>query len=240
MKLLKVTLLTAALAVPVGAFAGIPVAVDFSAPSLIEQMMSKIQQAELIAKQVAQIKNQAQMLEGIGSTNAGDLNALLGQMRTAMNQANSIVQQSSQVQEKYKSLFPDNYENQSFEQLENRQDKWLQHNRDAQVDARRIQATVAHSQQGTAASVNDTLMASQAAPGPTAATQATNQLLATVTAQLTQMQNLLIAQHQVMQDALATRKAHEQRAEAMYQKVRVNPNGYASNGNNHDFTPNRW
>src|SRR5699024_11100044 len=103
MKLLKVTLLTAALAVPVGAFAGIPVAVDFSAPSLIEQMMSKIQQAELIAKQVAQIKNQAQMLEGIGSTNAGDLNALLGQMRTAMNQANSIVQQSSQVQEKYKS-----------------------------------------------------------------------------------------------------------------------------------------
>lgn len=238
MKSIKTLALIVALALPCSAFAtGIPV---FDASRMLQTLALTVKQATQISKEVQQLQNQAQMLRSIGSTNMGDLNALLGKMRRAMNQANSIVQESSRVQDKYKALFPDDYSNKSFQQLENRRDKWMQHSRNVQKDARRIQATVAHSQQGTAASVRDSLSASQAAPGPTAATQATNQLLATVSAQLSQMQSLLIAQHQVMQDMLATRQAKSQRADAMLHNARTRTGRYTGATGSHDFTPNAY
>ena len=71
---------------------------------------------------------------------------------------------------------------------------WRTNNQQAIQAALQLQNQVAQGQTTTTSQVQTAVAASQAAAGQTSAIQAGNQLLATVTAQLTQLQNLLITQ----------------------------------------------
>ena len=75
--------------------------------------------------------------------------------------------------------------------------------------AMQVQNQIAQGQAGVAAQVGGAVSASQAAPGQTAAIQATNQLLATVTGQLTQLQALLITQARAEQTLAAQAQASQ-------------------------------
>ena len=67
-----------------------------------------------------------------------------------------------------------------------------------------VQNMIAQQQAGVQAAVLGAVAASNAAPGSTAATQATNQILAAVTTQLTQLQDILIASSQAYDVAQAS------------------------------------
>jgi P-type conjugative transfer protein TrbJ len=90
---------------------------------------------------------------------------------------------------------------------------WRQNNALALQDALRMQNQIAQGQPTTSAQVASAVTASQGAAGQTAAIQASNQLLATVSAQLTQLQNLLITQARAEQ-TLAAQAAASQAAGA--------------------------
>jgi len=79
---------------------------------------------------------------------------------------------------------------------------WQANNTAALQTAVQIQGQVASNQTATASAVQNAVNASNTAPGQTAAIQATNQLLAAVATQLSQLQAILITQGQA-QAALA-------------------------------------
>ena len=81
-----------------------------------------------------------------------------------------------------------------------------------------MQNQIARGQPTTAAQVAQAVQASQGAAGQTAAIQATNQLLATVSAQLTQLQNLLITQARAEQTLAAQAQATQAAANADRQR----------------------
>jgi P-type conjugative transfer protein TrbJ len=70
-----------------------------------------------------------------------------------------------------------------------------------------IQNEIAQSQAGLANSVQQAVTASNAAPGPTAAHQATNQILAAVSTQLTELQDVLLTESQAYAILSASRQA---------------------------------
>ena len=86
---------------------------------------------------------------------------------------------------------------------------WRSNNSQALQQALQMQNLIAQGQPTTAAGVSTAVRASQAAPGQTAAIQASNQLLATVTAQLTQLQDILITQARAEQTLAAQGQASQ-------------------------------
>jgi P-type conjugative transfer protein TrbJ len=72
-----------------------------------------------------------------------------------------------------------------------------------------MQNLIAQNQPTTTSQVQAAVAASQGAAGQTSAIQATNQLLATVSAQLTQLQNLLITQARAEQVLAAQAQASQ-------------------------------
>ena len=95
---------------------------------------------------------------------------------------------------------------------------WRQNNALALQQALQMQNAIAQGQPITSAQVASAVIASQGAAGQTSAIQATNQLLATVTAQLTQLQNLLITQARAEQTLAAQVQASQASGEADSQR----------------------
>jgi P-type conjugative transfer protein TrbJ len=95
---------------------------------------------------------------------------------------------------------------------------WRQNNALALQQAMQMQNQIVQGQAVTSAQVARAVSASQGAPGQTAAIQATNQLLATVTGQLSQLQNLLITQARAEQTLAAQAQATQAAANADRQR----------------------
>ena len=95
---------------------------------------------------------------------------------------------------------------------------WRQNNALALQQALQMQNAIAQGQPITSAQVASAVSASQGAAGQTSAIQATNQLLAAVTAQLTELQNLLITQARAEQTLAAQVQASQATGEADSQR----------------------
>jgi P-type conjugative transfer protein TrbJ len=85
-------------------------------------------------------------------------------------------------------------------------------------DALQVQNQIVQAQGAIASAVGGAVAASQGAQGQTAAIQATNQLLAALSTQLTQLQTLLITQGRQAQTYEAERRALVRKGEADRQR----------------------
>jgi P-type conjugative transfer protein TrbJ len=95
----------------------------------------------------------------------------------------------------------------SFAQISQALASWQTNSRQTLQQAMAAQNQIVQAQPATAAAVNGAVTASQGAAGQTAAIQATNQLLAALSTQLTQLQNILITQARAEQTAAAQAQA---------------------------------
>ena len=128
---------------------------------------------------------------------------ITGQATGILQQAQGIGYGAQNVAQQYASLYPSTMPGASLATTQASLATWRQNNTLALQQAMQVQNQIAQGQAGVAAQVGGAVSASQAAPGQTAAIQATNQLLATVTGQLTQLQALLITQARAEQTLAA-------------------------------------
>ncbi len=183
-------LIAAALASP-PAHAQVAV-IDIRAILQAEQQVSN--QLTAIRNLEAQLSNQALMLQKLQTDVTGPVLQIAGGATRVLQQAQGIGYGAQNIGQRFSSLYPNAASGASLASTQQSLATWRANNTQAIQTALQLQNQIAQGQATTTSQVQAAVSASQGAGGQTAAIQATNQLLATVTAQLTQLQNLLITQ----------------------------------------------
>ena len=163
------------------------------AETQVSNQLTQIQRLE------SQLANQAQMLQKMETDITGPLAQITGQATQILQQAQGIGYGAGNIAQQYASLYPSTMPGASLATTQASLATWRANNAQAIQAALQMQNQIAQGQPLTTSQVQAAVAASQAASGQTSAIQATNQLLATVTGQLTQLQSLLITQARAAQ-----------------------------------------
>ena len=166
--------------------------IDVKAILQAEQQVSN--QLTAIRTLETQLSNQALMLQKMETDVTGPVLQIENQATQILQQAQGIGYGAQNVAQTYANLYPSSMPGASLATTQASLATWRTNNAQAIQTALQMQNQIAQAQPTTTTQVQTAVAASQAASGQTGAIQAGNQLLATVTAQLTQLQNLLITQ----------------------------------------------
>jgi P-type conjugative transfer protein TrbJ len=183
----------------------------------VSQGLTQIQRLE------SQLTNQAAMLQHLQTDITGPIAQITGQATAILQQAQGIGYNAQNVAQQYAALYPTTMPGATLASTQASLATWRQNNTLALQDALQMQNQIAQGQQTTSAQVASAVSASQGAAGQTAAIQASNQLLATVSAQLTQLQNLLITQARAEQTLAAQAQASQAAGAADSQRFWATP-----------------
>ncbi len=181
--------------------------IDLRAIAQAEQQVS--QGLTQIQRLQSQLSNQALMLQKMQTDITGPILQIASQATGILQQAGGIGYGSQSVAQQYASLYPSTMSGASLSTTQASLGAWRQNNALALQQALQMQNQIAQGEPTTTAQVAAAVSASQGAAGQTGAIQATNQLLATVSAQLTQLQNLLITQARAEQTLAAQAQASQ-------------------------------
>jgi P-type conjugative transfer protein TrbJ len=177
-------------------------------PSAIVQAVKQVEQGlQQIQALQAQLTNQAAMLQKLGTDVTGPLAQITSQATGLLQQAQGLGYSGQSIAQQFQSLYPTNMSGSSFASLQSALAGWRTNSNQALQEAMATQNQIVQAQPTTANAVTSAVAASQGAAGQTAAIQATNQLLATVSSQLTQLQALLITEARAAQTAQAQNAA---------------------------------
>ena len=181
--------------------------IDVKAILQAEQQVSN--QLTAIRNLETQVSNQALMLQKMETDVTGPIMAIESGATRILQQAQGIGYGAQNVAQQFSNLYPTSMPGASLGATQASLATWRSNNSLAIQQALQMQNQIAQGQPTTTSQVQAAVAASQGAAGQTSAIQATNQLLATVTAQLTQLQNLLITQQRAEQLIAAQAQASQ-------------------------------
>jgi P-type conjugative transfer protein TrbJ len=200
----------AALAVGMSASVPPPAAAQMTVidPAAIAQAIKQVaQQLQQIQQLQAQLTNEAAMLQKLGTDVTNPLQTITSQATQLLQQAQGIGYNGQNVAQQYGQVYPASMQAMSFTQIAQALATWQTASRQTLQEAMATQSQIVQAQPATATAVKGAVAASQGAAGQTAAIQATNQLLAALSTQLTQLQNLLITEGRAAQTAASQAQA---------------------------------
>lgn len=192
---------------------------------LVEQLARQAQeidnQIQQIQNQVQSLQNEKNMLAHLNLSNAGQALAAMQQIEQTLRQFCIELQSQGAndrigfeggfncgvIAQQLRALFPapDDWKNQSDAQIASFPDQWTSQQSAAAAKSVQMQDASVANMDATQQRMSDLATASQNAPGQTAATQVTNQMLVTVSGQLRDQQAAELA----AQRALALQQAQD-------------------------------
>lgn len=170
----------------------------------IKQVNQGLQQIQALRDQLTQ---QAQMIAKLGVDVTGPLGQIATEATQLLKQAQGLGYDALDLSRSFAQLYPSDLAGLSPKELAAKLAAWNQASRQTLQEAMAVQSQIAQAQPATSAAVRAAVSASQDAAGQTAAVQATNQLLAALATQLTQLQTLLISQARQAETFEAERRA---------------------------------
>ena len=179
-----------------------------------EQALTIAQQALQIQNQLLAIDNlQSQVaaarkqLQGLGVDNtSATLQMVNDRLAGVLQQAGGIGFNTASAGQAFAAAYPSTATAAGFNgaQLASALGVWQANTAAALQNAVTVQNQIAQQQGQVTGAIQDAVNSSNSAPGATAATEATNQILAAVSTQLTQLQDILIASSQAHDVAQAS------------------------------------
>lgn len=189
-------------------------------PAAIAQAIKQVnQQLQMISHLQQQVAGQAAMLQKLGVDVTAPLRQITSEATALLHTAQGIGYQGQNLAQQFQTLYPSDLKGKSFAQVQQSLAGWQAGSRQTLQEAMATQNLIVQSQPTTANAVNAAVTASQGAAGQTAAIQATNQLLASLSTQLTQLQTILITQGRAMETAQAQALATKAAADAEHERV---------------------
>lgn len=184
-------------------------------PSAVAQLISQVSnQVQMLNQMVQQVQQGQAMLSALPGN--GIISALANLSQQTLSLTNSLSNigttgggLTSQLTSQYPTDFSDL---QSVTAILTKLSAMQTQTRDAMQASMALQNQVAANQSQVAGNIATAVSASNGAIGPTAALQATNQLLATLSQQITDLQSILIA-HMRAEDAERMNNASQQAAQ---------------------------
>ncbi|MGH7084059.1 MAG: hypothetical protein ACREFN_03620 [Acetobacteraceae bacterium] len=170
---------------------GIPV---FDNTSFIELVQQFEQGAQQLAELQQQLTAQLNMLRSLPGTIMPGLGNLVQQTQSLMQQVSMIRDMGTSLQSQLQSLYPMNYGTMSLSGILSELSQMTTTTQGAYQTSMALQNQVAANQPELSQAVQAANAASMSAAGPTAAIQASNQILGALSQQLGDLQSLLIGQ----------------------------------------------
>ena len=217
-KRLLVVIAAAALAVPAAAFAD----VVFDPTNFVEAVQQVAQEVQLVEQFRQQIQNQLAMLQNWGFTQLPGILQSMNIWQQVFGQAGttySSTDPGTTLNNQYPAD-PGIYANTSDSSMAGMRNGWDQEQRNVLIENRTVQNDTYRDLQPTADRIQAYVEKSNAAPGATAATQAGNEELATLVAQLQSLQALEITDARGDVERDAQDQAEQAYAEQQRQAVR--------------------
>lgn len=201
----------------------------FDASNLASNIMQVTHAVTQITNQAQQIQHQIQMLKNIDLDSLAEVEQAMGAVQDMIRTSERIRYEASSIDDRFKDMFPDQWEGVTREQIEELRGQWAEQNRHAVLESMRAQDTVVESMPDTTDRIRQVLGASNSASGQKAATQANTQMLGTISTQLQELQAIHIA----AQRAEATRQAerdaimeyYRERRRQLHSDDHIDPNG---------------
>ncbi len=166
------------------------------------QLIQQVSQgAQEISNLEQQLQAQKAMLESLPQSALGNLLPIVGETSGLINQIQGIQQTSSSLLSNLDQSYPTSFTGQTPLQMQSAIAAMQDQNRQAITSAMQIQDQIAQAQPAISNSISSAENASASAPGPTAAIQATNQLVGNVASQLTEQNALLSSADRAQQQA---------------------------------------
>jgi P-type conjugative transfer protein TrbJ len=171
-------------------------------PTAVTQLINQVnQQVQMLNNLVTQVKQGQAMLNPLGSNIIPGLSGLMQNTQQLMTGLNNISATGASLQNLLSSQYPTNFSNiQTVSGILTTLSAMEAQTRSAMEQSIALQNQVAGNQGQISSAMSSAVTASNAASGPTAALQATNQILATLSQQIGDLQSILIA-HMRAEDA---------------------------------------
>ncbi|MGH7086231.1 MAG: hypothetical protein ACREFN_14705 [Acetobacteraceae bacterium] len=174
---------------------GIPVFDNTSFLELVQQLQQGAQQ---LAQLQQQLTAQLDMLRSLPGTIMPGLGNLVQQTQSLMQQVSMIRDMGTSLQSQLQSLYPTNYGAMSLSGILSELSQMTTTTQGAYQTSMALQNQVAANQPQLSQAVQAANAASMSAAGPTAAIQASNQILGALSQQLGDLQSLLIGQQRAV------------------------------------------
>jgi P-type conjugative transfer protein TrbJ len=174
-------------------------------PAVYGQAVSQVSQG------LAQVQALQRQIAALRTDVTQPLAQINGQAQSILQQAQGIGFNSGTTANAFQTLYPTSASGLTGAQIAVAQAAWSQATQQALQTAIATQAAAAQSQKTTSAAARGAVAASQGAVGQTQVGQATNQLLATVSAQLAQLEAILTTQARA-QESLAAQQLSDSAA----------------------------
>jgi P-type conjugative transfer protein TrbJ len=164
-------------------------------PTAVTQLINQFnQQVQMLNNLVTQVQQGQAMLNPLGSNIIPGLSSLMQNTQQLMTNLNNISQTGASLQNALASQYPTDFSSiQSVSALLSKLQAMQSQTRSALEQSAAMQNQIAGNQSQISSAVSSAVTASNGASGPTATLQATNQILATLSQQIGDLQSILIA-----------------------------------------------
>jgi P-type conjugative transfer protein TrbJ len=180
------------------------------------QLMVLAKEVETVINTVRQLEYQARMLSSLSMNNSGDVVRSMQQVRAMMGVLNPAIESINASDDLFRRCFPDEYQKGiSQRDLAGKVQDWRRVSEAAMQESWRVEAAAVAEQEAAARRVGDLVAASQASPGQTAAIQSGNQLLASLSGQIANMQSTTMAHQRAVETVMAAEANDVDRQRAM-------------------------
>lgn len=168
------------------------------------QLLVLMKEIESVINTVRQLEYQARMLSSLSMNNSGDVVRSMQQVRAMMGVLNPAIESINASDDLFRRCFPEEYQKGiSQRELAGKVQDWRRVSEATMQESWRVEAAAVAEQEAAARRVGDLVAASQAAPGQTAAIQAGNQLLASLSGQIANMQSTTMAHQRAVETVMA-------------------------------------
>ena len=171
-------------------------------PTAVGNLITQVnQQLQILNNVVTQVKQGEAMLNPLNSNILPGLSGLISQTQQLVGSLNNISSTGASLQNALTSQYPTDFSNlQGVSGILSKLSSMQAQTRSALQQSVALQNQVANNQADISSAMSTAVNASNGASGPTAALQATNQILATLSQQIGDLQSILIA-HMRAEDA---------------------------------------
>lgn len=183
---------------------GIPVFDASSFGQLIAQLQQGAQQLSAVQQQ---LQAQLSMLQSLPTSILAPVGQLSQATQQLMSQVSNIQSMGSSLTSELNSVYPSNFSTSNPQEILNQISAMTAANRQASITAMQLQNQVEANAPQLQSAIGNAVTASNAAPGPTAVGQATNQILAAQSQQLGDLQSLLVVEQRQQDDEQLQRQA---------------------------------
>lgn len=192
------------------------------------QLLVLAKEVEQITNTIRQLEYSARMLSGLSVNNASDVIRGMQQVRSMLGTLNPAIESINGSDDLFRRCFPEEYQKGiSQRDLAGKVQEWRRVSEATMQESWRVEAAAVAEQEAAARRVGDLVAASQAAPGQTAAIQAGNQLLASLSGQLAAMQSTTMAHQRAVETVMASEASDVDRQRALGEAVTRDSPGWA-------------